>query len=214
MRFAAVIFDLDGTLVDTESVAMQGGMAALKRLGYQADTALFHSLVGLDEKAGAAILRARFGADFPWDQVGALWNAECDRLLAAQGLAVKPGVLALLDRIVALGLPRALATSSRRARAIAKLELAGLADRFDRMICFDDVTRPKPDPDPYLRAAALLGVAPADCLVFEDSDTGAQSAHGAGCTVVQVPDLLPGHGRYAHQVAPDLLTGAAWAGLI
>jgi HAD superfamily hydrolase (TIGR01509 family) len=214
MRFAAVIFDLDGTLVDTENVAMQGGIRALEMVGYQGDTALFHSLVGIDETAGAAILRARFGADFPVERIGAIWDRECDRLMAEQGLPVKPGVLDLLARLDALALPRAIATSGRRDRAGAKLVLAGLVGRFDPMVCFDDVSQPKPHPEPYLLAAGLLGVPPVACVVFEDSDTGAEAAHRAGCTVVQVPDLIPGHGRFAHYTAPDILTGAAMAGLI
>lgn len=214
MAFAAVIFDLDGTLVDTESVALRGGMAAVAALGYAGDAALFHSLVGVDDVTGAAVLRARFGADFPVDRIGALWDAECDRLMAAEGLPVKPGALAILDRLKAMGRPYAIATSGRRARSRAKLALAGLAGRFDRMVTFDDVTHPKPHPEPYLRAAALLGVAAPDCLVFEDSDPGAEAARRAGCTVVQVPDLVSGHGRFAHHIAPDILTGAALAGLI
>ncbi len=214
MTVAGVIFDLDGTLVDTESVAVQGGLAALETLGYQGDAALFHSLVGRDEAAGAAILCARFGADFPLDRVGALWDAACDRLMAAQGLPVKPGVVALLDLLAARAIPYAIATSSRRARALAKLTLAGIAARFDTLVTFDDVTHPKPHPEPYLRAAAALRLAPADCVVFEDSDVGAESAHRAGCIVMQIPDLVPGHGRFAHHTAPDLLTGAALVGLV
>lgn len=214
MTYAAVIFDLDGTLVDTESVALRGGMAALHALGYQGDVALFHSLVGVDDVTGAAVLRARFGADFPVDRIGALWDRECDRLMATEGLPVKPGVVALLDRLDTMGLPRAIATSGRRDRSRAKLALAGLATRFDRMVTFDDVTHPKPHPEPYLRAAALLGVAATDCLVFEDSDPGAEAARRAGCTVVQVPDIASGHGRFAHHLAADILTGAALAGLI
>jgi beta-phosphoglucomutase-like phosphatase (HAD superfamily) len=81
------------------------------------------------------------------------------------------------------------------------------------VITLDDVTAAKPAPDPYLLAANKLGVAPARCLVFEDSEAGAEAAHRAGCRVVQVPDVVPSEGRWAHHLAPSLLEGALAAGL-
>ncbi|MBA4349649.1 MAG: HAD family phosphatase, partial [Rhodobacter sp.] len=77
-----------------------------------------------------------------------------------------------------------------------------------------DVSEPKPAPEPYLLAAARLGVDPTRCLVFEDSDVGAEAAHRAGCTVVQVPDVAPTEGRFARHLAADLLAGARAAGII
>ncbi|MGB8815240.1 MAG: HAD family hydrolase, partial [Paracoccaceae bacterium] len=90
----------------------------------------------------------------------------------------------------------------------------GLGDAFAHVITFDDVSAPKPHPEPYLLTAARLGVAPARCVVFEDSEIGAASAHAAGMCVVQVPDFLPTEGRFAHHVAADLLSGARLVGLI
>ncbi len=81
------------------------------------------------------------------------------------------------------------------------------------MITLDDVARPKPAPEPYLLAAERLGLPPARCLVFEDSETGAEAAHRAGCVVVQVPDVVPSEGRWAHHLAADLVAGARAAGL-
>jgi HAD superfamily hydrolase (TIGR01509 family) len=137
-------------------------------------------------------------------------RAAVDRLLA-RGLPLKPGVP---DLLAAFGQPRAIATSSTRRQADRKLAQSGLAAQFAHVIVFEDVTRPKPAPDPFLLAAARLGVAPARCVAFEDSETGAMSARAAGMTVVQVPDMQPGTGRFADLVAPDLLTGARGIGLI
>jgi beta-phosphoglucomutase-like phosphatase (HAD superfamily) len=81
-------------------------------------------------------------------------------------------------------------------------------------VTVDDVLAPKPAPDPYLLAASLLGVDPARCVAFEDSETGARSAHAAGMTVVQIPDIVPTDGAYAHLVAPDLISAALKLGLI
>jgi beta-phosphoglucomutase-like phosphatase (HAD superfamily) len=81
-------------------------------------------------------------------------------------------------------------------------------------VTVDDVTQPKPHPEPYLLAAQLLGVAPARCLVFEDSEAGSEAAHRAGMVVVQVPDVVPSDGKWAHHLALDLMSGARAAGLI
>ena len=81
-------------------------------------------------------------------------------------------------------------------------------------VTFDDVTLAKPAPEPFLLAAALLGVDPKRCLAFEDSEAGAEAAHRAGMTVIQVPDINPASGQFAHIVAPYLLTGAREIGLL
>ena len=105
-------------------------------------------------------------------------------------------------------------TSSGRDEAHHKIGVVGLRAAFPTVVTVDDVTRAKPDPEPYLLAARLLGVSPSRCLVFEDSEAGAEAAHRAGCVVVQVPDVVQASGRWAHHVAPDLMSGARRAGLL
>lgn len=207
--FDAVIFDLDGTLVDTERLTQAAGLEAFAEQGIAVTPAFLHGLIGKDDATGARLIRAAFPQIDP-EAFDAAWVAALDRRMA-HGLPLKPGTLDLLARITQ---PMALATSSTRRQADRKLARAGLTGHFRHVVTFDDVARPKPAPEPYLRAAALLGVAPARCLVFEDSEPGAMSAHAAGMTVVQVPDIVPATGAYAHHVAPDLLSGARSAGLI
>ena len=207
--FDAVIFDLDGTLIDTESLAIRAGQAAFAALDQPQDEALFLAMIGKDQATGDALLRATF-PDLDLARLTQLWRDGFEAKLA-QGVPLKPGALDLLAQIT---LPRALCTSSQRASARRKLALAGLADTFAQVVTREDVTAPKPHPEPYLLMASLLGVAPARCLVFEDSETGAQAAMEAGCVVVQVPDLLPTEGRFAHHVAPSLIEGARLAGLL
>jgi HAD superfamily hydrolase (TIGR01509 family) len=210
LPFDAILFDLDGTLIDTESLAVASGVEAFANSGFEIDAAFMHQLIGKDHKASAAIIQAQLpgvdlaGFDQTWRR---LFNERVDR-----GLPLKPGAEALLEQLAHL--PRGLVTSSRRDEAHRKLGIAGLAQYFDIVVSYDDVTAPKPAPDPYLLAAKLLGVAPARCLVFEDSEVGAEAAHRAGCRVVQVPDVLPSDGKWAHHLAEDLLEGARAAGLI
>ncbi len=207
--YDAIFFDLDGTLVDTESLSIDAGLAAFAEHGHAVGREFFEGLIGSDDQASDAAFRLAFpGIDLP--AVNASYRARYHAQVA-KGVPLKPGVATLLP---ALRWPAAIVTSSGRASAANKLSLSGLAVHFAEIITRDDVTKAKPDPEPYLLAAHLLRVSPARCLVFEDSETGAEAAHRAGCRVVQVPDILPSQGRWAHLLAPDLLTGARLAGLL
>ncbi len=207
--YDAILFDLDGTLIDTESIALVTGMAAFAAHGHDVDDLFMHGLVGKDEPTAAGIILATLpGVDLA--AVNLHWRKGFNDGVDA-GLALKPGAL---DLLAALYAPLAIVTSTGREGAHRKLGIAGIAQAFAHVVTLDDVRAPKPDPDPYLLAASLFGVDPARCLVFEDSETGAESAHRAGCVVVQVPDIVPSQGRWAHHLAPDLLTGARMAGAL
>jgi beta-phosphoglucomutase-like phosphatase (HAD superfamily) len=207
--YDALLFDLDGTLIDTESIALVTGIAAFAAHGHAVDEAFMHGLVGRDEPTAARIIRDAFpAADF--DSVNRHWRQGFAAGVDS-GLRLKPGVTELLSLVRQ---PMAVVTSSGRAGAHRKLGIAGIAQAFTHVVTLDDVTAPKPAPDPYLLAASLFGVDPARCLVFEDSEAGAEAAHRAGCVVVQVPDVVPSQGRWAHHLAPDLLGGARMAGAI
>lgn len=207
--FDAVFFDLDGTLIDTESVAMAAGLQAFAEFGHAVDESFMHQLVGKAEPAGVDIIRAAYPG---LDEAGfsAAWKRGFQAGLEA-GVPMKSGAHDLLR---AIRQPMALVTSTGREGAHWKLDRAGLTPHFRTIITFDDVTAPKPAPDPYLLAAARIGVDPARCLVFEDSDVGAEAAHRAGCVVVQVPDVQRTDGRFARHLAADLWTGARLAGLL
>lgn len=207
--YDALFFDLDGTLIDTESIAAATGIAAFAAHGHPVDEAFMHALIGKDEPTSSAIIRAALPeADLA--AIGLDWRAGFDAGVE-RGLPLKPGAAEILARPE---LPRVLVTSTRREGAHRKLGIAGIAGAFAHVVTLNDVDAPKPAPAPYLLAARLLGVAAERCLVFEDSETGAEAAWRAGCTVVQVPDIAPSQGRWAHHLAPDLLTGARMAGLI
>ena len=210
--YDAILFDLDGTLVDTESLAVTAGLAAFAAMGHPVEVGFLHSLVGVDLPSSHPIIQAHRPL-IDLVMLHALWRDGFDAAMEEQGLALKPGVTELLSRAPA-HLPRVLVTSSGREGANYKLTRAGLHRSFAHVVTVDDVTHAKPDPAPYLLAARLLGVDPTRCLVFEDSETGAEAAHRAGCVVVQVPDVVPSQGRWAHHLAVDLLSGARLAGLI
>lgn len=205
----AILFDLDGTLIDTESASLAAGQAALAQLGAPVTVEFMHQLVGVDQPTGRKRIQALF-PDLNLDALAVAWDQGFDTAIQS-GLPLKAGALQLLSAALR---PMAIVTSSGREAAHHKLRLAQIDHHFSHVITVNDVTQPKPAPEPYLLAAQRLGFDPARCLVFEDSETGAEAAHRAGCIVVQVPDVVATEGRWAHHVATDMWAGARHFGLI
>jgi len=185
----AVVFDMDGLLVDTELVVFEAMKASCLGVGREMSFDLFKRLVGLPGHASDAIVTEHFGDGFDI----AVWRegvAHHFREIAAAGIALKAGVIELLDVLDARGLPRAVATSSTRQAVDHSLGQHGLIERLGAIISRELQTHHKPHPDPFLKAAAAIGVAPADCLALEDSHNGVRAAAAAGMMTIMVPDLL------------------------
>lgn len=186
----AVVFDMDGLLVDSERVFRDAMFAVSERWGRPLTLEVFLSMVGSPKEQNIAVARAHFGPDVDydrwWDEVGALAHAQFE-----VDLQLKAGVLDLLDLIDRHPrLPRAIATSSSHDAVQRQLGPLGLLGRFDAVVARADYARGKPSPDPFLLAAERLGVAPQACLALEDSHNGVRAAHAAGMMTIMVPDLL------------------------
>ncbi|ONG58167.1 HAD family hydrolase [Pseudoroseomonas deserti] len=205
MTIAAVIFDMDGLLFDSERLACQSILASMAAAGHPYTQADFLQLVGRPWSVNRAGLAERLGPAVDIEALRQDWHARY--ALLCEELALKPGVLALLDRLDALRLPRAICTSSSHADVARNLALHGLAPRFDAVIAAGDYPRGKPAPDPFLAAAARLGIPPERCLALEDSHNGVRAAAAAGMRTVMIPDMLPADDAMralCHAVLPDL----------
>ena len=204
----AVLFDMDGLLLDTEVIYIEAMQQAARSLGREMALDFCHSMVGVPEQECSLMIEAYYGEGFSIEEFRGRFYGLLRGLLEA-GIPLKPGVVELLDFLADRGLPLAVATSSERRTAERHLAKAGLLDRFTALATRDDVERPKPHPDIYLEAARRLGIAPERCLAFEDSNIGLEAAHAAGTMAFMVPDLLQplpeSHARCL-QVVPDLHT--------
>ena len=213
-RPAAVIFDLDGTLIDSESIALDVGARLLTGMGVADSRTILARLVGVDGSEGRRRLQALAGPGFDVEAFALSWEIEAETAFAT-GVPLMAGADTLLARLAAESLPRAVATNSRTAGALAKLGSAGLLHHFgaDNVVGVDSVARAKPAPDLFLEAARRLDTEPARCLVFEDSAIGVSAALAAGMRVVQIPDMSHPAPGGSHLIAENLLDGARRAGL-
>jgi len=184
----AVLWDMDGTLVDTEPywIACEFDLVAEFGGSWNADDA--HSIVGFDLLDAAAELRARGGVGLqPTEIVERLLDGVIAKV--ADELPWRPGAPELLAECVAADVPCALVTMSWRRLADAVLRAAPEGS-FVASVTGDEVSNGKPDPEPYLAAAAALGVNPAECVAIEDSPTGVAAARAAGCATLGVPHVV------------------------
>jgi HAD superfamily hydrolase (TIGR01509 family) len=185
----AVLFDMDGLLVDSEPLWFVVEREVAGRLGAPWGEADQEALIGgsLERTVSWLLAKAAGPVTASRDDV-ARWLVEgMARLVLARGLPIQPGAARLLAALEAAGVPCALVTASSRAIMDAVLQVTGLS--FGVTVCGQDVRRGKPDPEPYLLAAARLGVLPAGCVVLEDSPTGIAAGRAAGCAVIAVPSV-------------------------
>ena len=190
-----VIFDMDGTMLDTEKLSFNGWLAASKQMGFEVTEEEFWpvylTIVGTNATTFKARLAEFFGEDYDMDTCHGLCLADMDRHFAQHGVPIKPGLIELLDKLDEKGIKKCVATSTEKTRATHKLKLAGIAHRFEVIVGGLCVPNSKPAPDIFLHAAELCGVSPEDCLVIEDSVAGTTGGYNAGMKVINVPDILP-----------------------
>lgn len=191
MKIDAILFDMDGLMLDTEQLCNQAWRDAAIELGTKMDEAVLTGMIGLNHERCLDYLSALPDYAPYLPALPELNREKYLHKLHHGDIPLKPGIVALLDWLAETGIPRAVGTATESPLAKLKLARTGLDRYFDHIVTVCDVKHSKPAPDIYLEAARRLGKAPAQCLVLEDSPLGAQAALAAGMAVIVIPDLAP-----------------------
>jgi HAD superfamily hydrolase (TIGR01509 family) len=206
MTVAAVVFDMDGLMVDTEPVYKASWQQAASELHYELPDSVYARFVGRPTEACERILVEHLGPKFPLPPFRLRWPVLWRTEIQRSGVHVKPGLFELLAFLSDRRVPVAVATSTESDLAALTLSLAGLADHFAIVVSGDQVAAGKPAPDIYLEAARRLGVSAANCVALEDSEAGIRAAAAAGMVGILVPHWAPSieASRAARHVVEDL----------
>lgn len=189
MNIEAVIFDMDGVIFDTERVYLEDWIKVFKQYGYDMKKEIYVSVMGTGRKNVKKVFKKEFGEELPIEEMYIIKDKLLVEAVENNKIPLKLGAIELLDFLRDNGYKIALATSAKRDRMKMQLNGANLEEKFDALVCGDDVEKSKPNPDIFLKAANKLGVNPENCIVVEDSCAGIEAAHNAKMMGVHVEDL-------------------------
>lgn len=184
----AVIFDMDGTLIDTEKYYRVFWPKAMAEFGYTLTDEQVLFMRSLGRPFAPAQLKAWFGEDLDYYAIRDRRKEMMEEVLDREGIEKKPGAVEILEYLKAHGIVAAIATATDLERTNKYLEKVGLKGYFDKLISATMVREGKPSPDIYQYACEQLGFQPSECVAVEDSPNGVMSAYRAGCKVIMVPD--------------------------
>lgn len=188
MKIEAVLFDMDGLVLDTEKLYTRFWREAALVLGYPMTHEQALGMRSLNRNAGADKLKEYFGSGIDYDKVRNKRIELMDAFVEREGVYLKPGIFEILDYLKENDIKTSIATSSPPDRTLKYLASVNIDKRFDEIVSGYMVEKGKPEPDIYLYAAQKLGVKPENCMVLEDSPAGILAGKRAGCIPVMVPD--------------------------
>ena len=189
MTKKAIIFDMDGVIFDTERAYLKCWQEVYKEHGYEITEEFYITLLGKDRPSIMNILYDTFGKDFKAEYMFNLCDLKLKECIERKEVPIKEGVLEIFDYLKKNGYKMALATSSPKPKLNMQLKIHNLEEVFDAIVCGDDVTVSKPNPEIFLKSAEKLGVSPDECIVIEDSPAGIMAGYNAGMTSFHVEDL-------------------------
>lgn len=189
MRVKALLFDLDGVILDSEKVYSKFWKQASEELGYPLETEIILQLRSCDSSIAKAIIEEATGEEGSYQKIRSKRKELMKGYMDQYDLEIKPGVKEFLEDVQDLQLKKVIVTSAVPDEKVPILRKLGIVDFFDDIISVKDVSRSKPYPDVYIYACQSLGLAPEECLAIEDAPNGIKSAFDAGVNVVMVPDL-------------------------
>lgn len=183
-----VIFDMDGTLIDTEKYYRECWPKAMAAFGFEMSDAQALEMRSMGRPFAPIHLKKVFGESLDYHQVRNKRKELVEECIRERGIQLKPGAIEILQWLRENQIPAAVATATDMERTERYLKMLGIYEYFDRLISATMVAEGKPSPDIYLYACAEMGMKPGDCIAVEDSPNGVKSAYRAGCKVVMVPD--------------------------
>lgn len=185
-----IVFDMDGVLIDTESIYMKCWKTLAERLQLPNVEEVARQCIGTTVIETEALFQKAYGQDHPCKSYVQAANNIFYEKEADEGIPTKPGVYELFDFLKKNGYRIALASSTKEEAVRRQMGTLGLLEFFEVLVCGDMVERSKPNPDIYLKACELLDVRPEECYAVEDSFHGIRAAHDAGMKAIMIPDLL------------------------
>jgi HAD superfamily hydrolase (TIGR01509 family) len=189
-KLSAVIFDMDGLMFDTERLALDAWKVVGKNAGFGISDEVIMASVGCNERDTEIIMKRHLGEDFPFAELRRQRVKYVQDYVKTNGMPIKAGLFKLLDFLNARGLKTAVATSTERVSAEEHINSCKILEKFDCIVCGDEVHRGKPEPDIFLLAAKKLECKPEECIVLEDSENGIKGAYKAGMMAIMIPDLI------------------------
>lgn len=185
----AIIFDMDGLMIDSERVTFNGYKKVMNEINYSISEDFYKSLLGKTIKTGCQMFKNEYGEDFPFEQVLEDVHKYMADLFDTEGVPLKKGLVELLEYLKENQYKTIVATSSNRDRVNHILKIADIENYFDDSICGNEVVNGKPNPEIFLKACQKLGVLPENAIVLEDSEAGIQAAFAANIPVICIPDM-------------------------
>lgn len=190
MKKKAIIFDMDGVIFDTERIYRDIWMTVYKKHNFEMNHDIYRTFIGKSKQTIIGMLKERYGQNFIAEDLFVELEAELKKEIDNGQVPVKKGAVEIFDYLKKNNFKMAIATSSPRTKLDMQLKIHNLEKIFDAIICADDVTKSKPDPEIFLVAAKKLDVLPQECVVIEDSPAGIKAAYDGNITAIHVEDLV------------------------
>lgn len=185
----AVIFDMDGLMINSERVTYECYAKVLTKMGLSMSEDFYKTLLGKTLPSAYQLMFDEYGNDFPMDETLEEVHQCMDNIFNKDGVPLKTGLIELLTYLKENNYKTIVATSSTRQRVEYLLGMADVLKYYDDSICGDEVTNGKPNPEVFLKACEKLGVNPSEAIVLEDSEAGIQAAYSAQIPVICIPDM-------------------------
>ena len=190
-KIKAVLFDMDGTILDTEKIHKECWEQAMRDIGVEFLPTTFYDLIGLNDKSTCEYFKKHYGfTDEQYTKMSVSAYTLSREFTTTKGIPVKKGFFELSDYLAENKIKRAVVTSSICSEALHNFQRARIETPFDVIIGGDSVSKGKPSAEPYLKAAEGLGLLPHECIAVEDSANGVRSAHNAGIKCVYIKDIV------------------------